>query len=53
MSGTLLLTDIRPFGGLSRDLLVVDGRIARVGSGWRRPRERPWSPAAVTWPSPA
>jgi hypothetical protein len=31
VSGTLLLTDVRPFGGPSRDLPVVDGRIARVG----------------------
>jgi cytosine deaminase len=30
VSGRLLLTDVRPFGGPSRDLLVVDGRIARV-----------------------
>jgi cytosine deaminase len=37
VSGTLLLTDVRPFGGPSRDLLVVDGRIARVGERLEAP----------------
>jgi hypothetical protein len=53
VSGTLLLTDVRPFGGPSRDLLVVDGRIARVGERLEAPEVRPWSTAAATWPSPA
>ena len=37
MSGTLLLRDVRPFGGPSRDLLAVDGRIARVGERLEAP----------------
>ena len=31
MSGTLLLTGVRPLGGPVRDLLVADGKITRVG----------------------
>ena len=53
MSGTLLLTDVRPFGGPPRDLLVVDGRIARVGKRLQAPEDAAWSPGAATWPSPA
>ncbi|HYJ72702.1 MAG TPA: cytosine deaminase, partial [Actinomycetota bacterium] len=37
MSGTLLLTGVRPLGGPARDLLVVDGKITRVGERLEAP----------------
>jgi cytosine/adenosine deaminase-related metal-dependent hydrolase len=67
VSGTLLLTDVWPFGGPSRDLPVVDGRIARVGERLEAPegaavvagrghlavpRPGPAVPAGTARPSP-
>ena len=37
MSGTLLLTGVRQLGGPARDLLVVDGKITRVGERLEAP----------------
>ena len=37
MSGTLLLTGVRPLGGPARDLLVADGKITRVGERLEAP----------------
>ncbi len=37
MSGTLLLTGVRPLGGPARDLLVAGGRITRVGERLEAP----------------
>ena len=37
MSGSLLLTGVRPLGGPARDLLVADGKITRVGERLEAP----------------
>ena len=53
VSGTLLLTGVRPLGGLARDLLVADGKITGVGERPRRsPRARLWSTGEDSWPYP-
>jgi len=37
VSGTLLLTGVRPLGGPARDLLVADGKITRIGERLEAP----------------